>query len=178
MEEFIGSVLKRIDNIKRLRPETQYILLNKYSKQTGIPRKLLEAYMKGDSDTLINEYTKLKDQGKISEQDITGELNNLNQKVKEVNKLIKKVDKENESDSTDDSDSDDEYNDPIKTKVEELKKGDMKRNVSDYIAKNKLFSKTERLVVLLDPVLKELLNTSETKMELKELVKLYAYNIE
>jgi chromatin remodeling complex protein RSC6 len=50
----------------------------------------------------------------------------------------------------------------------------MKKNVSDYIAKNKLFSKTERLVVLLDPVLKELLNTTENKMELKELVKLYS----
>jgi hypothetical protein len=171
MEEFIGSVLKRIDNIKRLRPETQNILLNKYSKQSGVPRKLLEAYMKGDSDTLLNEYTKLNNQT-IIDKNLTHDTSNLNKKVKEINKLIKKTDKV-DSDSTDDSESDDEYNDPIKTKVEELRKGDIKRNINDYIAKNKLFSKTERLVVLLDPVLKEILNTNESKMELKELVKLY-----
>jgi hypothetical protein len=174
MEEFIGSVLKRIDNIKRLRPETQHILLTKYSKQTGVPRNLLEAYMKGDTDTLMSEFTKLKDQGQITNQDLTENI-----RSKEGNRILKReMKKVEDEESTDDSESEDEYIDPIKSKVDELRKGDMKRNVNDYIAKNRLFSKTERLVVLLDPVLKELLNTKESKMELKELVKLYAYNIE
>ena len=177
MEDYIVSVLKKIDNIKRLRPNTQHILLNNYSKQTCIPRKILEAYMKGDTDTLLNELNNLKSQGKITDADLTGIDTN---KMKQVKKIAKKQVQNNDSDnddsdeSTDDSDSEDEYVDPIKSKVEELRKGDMKRNVNDYIGKNKLFSKTERLVVLLDPVLKELLNTNESKMELKELVKLYS----
>lgn len=180
MEEYIASVLKKIDNIKRLRKDTQHILLNKYSKQTGVPRKFLEAYMKGDTETLLNEFNNLKEQGKITDADLTGIDTN---KMKQVEKIVNKQIKDNEShnqiddqseESTDDSDSEDEYVDPIKSKVEELRKGDMKRNVNDYIGKNKLFSKTERLVVLLDPVLKELLNTNESKMELKELVKLYS----
>jgi hypothetical protein len=170
MEEYITSVLKKIDNIKRLRPDTQHILLNKYSKQTGVPRKFLEAYMKGDTNTLLNEFNNLKSQGKISDADLGIDT----KKISQVNKLAKEVEELEESDdSTDDSDSEEEYMDPIKSKVDELRKGDIKRNISDYIAKNKLFSKTERLVVLLDPVLKELLNTNESKMELKELVKLY-----
>ncbi len=172
MEEYITSVLKKIDNIKRLRPDTQHILLNKYSKQTGVPRKFLEAYMKGDTDLLLNEFNNLKEQGKITDADLTGmDIN----KIKQVEKIAKnQLDNEESDDSTDDSDSEDEYVDPIKSKVKQLRNGDIKRNVSDYISKNKLFSKTERLVVLLDPVLKELLNTTESKMELKEFVKLYS----
>jgi hypothetical protein len=165
MEEYIASVLKKIDNIKRLRPITQNILLNKYSKQIGVPRKFLEAYMKGDTELLLNEFKNLQSQGKITDAD----LKNID--THKINKLTKELEYSDES--TDDSDSDEEYMDPIKTKVNELKKGDIKRNINDYIAKNNLFSKTERLLVLLDPVLKEILNTNESKMELKELVKLY-----
>jgi hypothetical protein len=174
MEEYITSILKKIDNIKRLKPVTQNILLNKYAKATGVPKNLLESYMKGDKDALLNEFSRLRTEGKISNEDL---YNIVGDKAKEINKILPnnqyKNNKYNDSDSTDDSDSDDNYIDPIKTKIEELKKGDVKKNINDYIIKNNLFSKTERLVVLLDPVLKQILNTEKTKMELKELVKLY-----
>jgi hypothetical protein len=101
-------------------------------------------------------------------------LNNINRNT--LNNLTKlastKNVQHNDSDETED-DASDEYEDPVSAKVARLKEGNMRQNISKYIADNKLFSKTERMVVLLDPVLKELLKVDVNKMELKELNKLY-----
>jgi hypothetical protein len=170
MEQIAFDIQKKVNNMKRLKPQTQKKLITKYSQEMGIPENYFTAIMDGNLEYLIEQFNHLKDtnEGKNLNLDKIN-LNNLNEK--KATSLLKNVSKLNNSD-TDDTESD-EDDDPITNKVNLLKEGNLRANVNKYIKDNNLFSKTENLVILLDPVLKELFNLDVDKIELKELVKKY-----
>jgi N-acetylmuramoyl-L-alanine amidase len=175
MERLAYDLQKKVANIKRLKPATQKKLIKKYSEDMGIPEEYFQFILNNDMDSLMHEFNNMKNSSEAKQLGLDKiNLNNVNQNtLNNLTKLASNLNTQNnDSDSTED-DASDEEEDPIKAKVSRLREGDMRQNISKYLVENKLFSKTERMVVLLDPVLKELLNVDVNKLELKELNKLY-----
>jgi hypothetical protein len=175
MERLAYDLQKKVANIKRLKPATQKKLIKKYSEDMGIPEEYFQFILNNDMDSLMDEFNNMKNSSEAKQLGLDKiNLNNVNQNtLNNLTKLASNLNTQNnDSDSTED-DASDEEEDPIKAKVSRLREGDMRQNISKYLVENKLFSKTERMVVLLDPVLKELLNVDVNKLELKELNKLY-----
>jgi hypothetical protein len=179
MERLAYDLQKKVANIKRLKPATQKKLIKKYSEDMGIPEEYFQFILNNDMDSLMDEFNNMKNSSEAKQLGLDKiNLNNVNQNtLNNLTKLASNLNTKNNTDNTDsdetDDDASDEYEDPIKAKVSRLREGDMRQNISKYLVENKLFSKTERMVVLLDPVLKELLNVDVNKLELKELNKLY-----
>jgi hypothetical protein len=176
MERLAYELQKKVSNMKRLKPATQKKLIAKYSKDMGIPEQYFQFILNNDTESLMEEFNNMKNTPEAKKLNLDKlNLNNVNETniqstIKNITNMASQINNESESDSDDLSD---EFEDPILSKVNKLREGDMRQNISKYIVENKLFSKTERMVVLLDPILKMLLNIDVGKMELKELNKLY-----
>jgi hypothetical protein len=176
MEKLAYDLQKKVANMKRLRPATQRRLIKKYSDDMGIPEQYFQYILNNDMDSLINEFNNMRTTPEAKQLGLDKiNLNNINENT--INNLTKSASNLNHktvsSDSDTEDDGSDEEDDPVAAKVERLKQGDLRSNVNKYLVDNKLFSKTERMVVLLDPILKELLKVDVNKMELKEFNKLY-----
>jgi hypothetical protein len=172
MESMITDIVKKVNNIKRLKPNTQKRLIKKYSTETNIPEKYFECILNNDVNTLINDFETMKHTPEMEQLGLDKlNLKNINENtIKDISKITSKL--SITDNSSDDSDLSDDDDNPIITKVTKLKEGNLRNNINRYLVDNNLFSKTERMVVLLDPVLKSLFNLNINKMELKEFNKL------
>jgi hypothetical protein len=175
MEQLAHELQKKVTNIKRLKLGTQKRLIKKYSEDMGIPKEYFQFILNNDMDSLVDAFNNMKNSSEAKQLGLDKiNLNNVNQNtLNNLTKLASNLNTQNNDSDESEDDVSDEYEDPIKAKVSRLREGDMRQNISKYLVENKLFSKTERMVVLLDPVLKMLLNVDVNKLELKELNKLY-----
>lgn len=174
MEELAINLQKKINNIKRLKPATRKRLISKYSKDMNIPEELFNVLLSNDMNSYIDQFKEFQNSDEAKKLDLDKlNLNNINKnnaqnyidKIKNISNTLE----ENDSES---SESDEDI-DPFTYKINQLKKGDMKVNINKYIKENNLFSKTEKLVILLDPVLKEVLNINDNKITVQQLINIY-----